>query len=125
MGNLHLILEENYLVKIQNGKQIIPIFLILSAFFIIGCDDDSSTTAPVSCSDLQAQMDTALYAFMAGSTGADAATLCQTALTAVTALKDNSCNASTTMLDDDGVTWIVNAEDVAEIQAGCDEVSGG
>ena len=109
-------------------KQIIPTFIILSAFFIIGCDDDSSTTASaatVSCSDLQAQMDTALYAFMAGSTGADAATLCQTALTAVTALKDNSCNASTTMLDDDGVTWIVDAEDVAEIQAGCDAISGG
>ena len=108
-------------------KQIIPAFIVLSAFFIIGCDDDSSTTAPaapVSCTNLQVQMDSALTIFTAGSTGADAATLCQTALTAVTALKDNSCNASTAMLDDDGVTWVVDAEDVAEIQASCTAISG-
>ena len=111
-------------------KQIIPTFIILSAFFIIGCDDDSSTTAPaatVSCSDLQSQTDTAMYALMAGSTGADAATLCQTALTAMTALKDNSCNASAGMMavDGDTETWPVDAEDVADMQAACTAISGG
>ena len=109
-------------------KQITSTFIMLSAFFIIGCDDDSSTTAPaapVSCTNLQTQMDSKLAAYVAGATGNDAATLCQTALTAITALKDNSCNASTMMLDADGVTWVVDAEDVAEIQAACDAISGG
>jgi len=111
-------------------KQIIPTFIILSAFFIIGCDDDSSTTAPaapVSCTNLQVQMDSALTIFTAGSTGADAATLCQTALTAMTALKDNSCNASAGMMavDGDTETWPVDAEDVAEMQASCTAISGG
>ena len=109
-------------------KKILSIFIVLSALFIIGCDDDSSTTAPaapVSCTNLQVQMDSALVAYVAGATGTDAASLCQTALDAVTALKDNSCNASTMMLDEDGVTWPVDAEDVAEIQAACDAISGG
>ena len=86
-----------------------------SALILSGCSEDA-TEPEVSCTDLQAEMDAALLAYVVGETSA----LCLDALAAMTALKDNSCNASTTMLDEDGVTWVVDAEDVAEVQAACD-----
>ena len=104
------------------------LILVLPVFMIIGCDDDSSTTAAtVSCTTLQTQMDSALTAATAGAATAEAATLCQAALTAMTALKDNSCNASAGMMavDGDTETWPVDAEDVTDMQTACTALSGG
>ena len=102
------------------------LIILLPVFMIIGCDDDSSTTAAVDpCIALQADMDTKGAVLMAeAETGAIDATTCAEALAAVTALKDNSCNASTIMMDGDTETWPVDAEDVAEIQEMCDLIGG-
>ena len=102
------------------------LILLLPVFMIIGCDDDSSITAAVDpCIALQVDMDTNGAALMAeAATGAMDATTCAATLAAVTALKDNSCNASTIMMDGDPETWVVDAEDVAEVQEMCDAIDG-
>ena len=95
------------------------IILLLSVFLYVGCsDDDSTTAATVDCTALQADADTKIYAFVA----APDAALCATALAAVTALKDGSCNASPAMmaLEEETVTWPVDSEDVSDVQEMCD-----
>ena len=95
------------------------------ALIVIGCDDDSTTVAVDPCPALQTDADTKILALFATP---DAAT-CATALAAVTALKDGSCNASTQMVaidvadGGDGVTWAVDAADVSEVQEMCDAYS--
>ena len=95
----------------------------------IGCDDDTSTTASVDpCIALQTDMDTKGAALMAeAEAGAMDATTCAATLAAVTALKDGSCNASPLMmsLEEETVTWPVDAEDVSDVQEMCDAISAG
>ena len=96
--------------------------LILPVFILMGCSEDETPTAVVDpCPALQTDMDTKIAAFLATMD----ATTCAAALAAVTALKDNSCDASTLMLDEDGVTWPVDAEDVSDVQEMCDAISAG
>ena len=99
------------------------LILFLPVFMIIGCDDDSPTAAVDPCPALQTDADTKIATFVEAM---DAAT-CAPALAAVTALKDGSCNASPLMmsLEEETVTWPVDAEDVSDVQEMCDAISAG
>ena len=101
---------------------------IIILLLIVGCEpvnDVLGVFAVSPCIALRTDMDTKGAALQAEVTsGAIDTTTCAAALAAVTALKDNSCNASTIMMDGDPETWVVNAEDVAEVQQMCDGIGG-
>ena len=85
-------------------------YIILSVFFLIGCDD--STTASGDCTTLQAT-----FLEKAGAAqeydGGDAATcdaMCDEAIVAVQALADNSCDAPIIEGDPDAPTGAVTQE---------------
>ena len=104
--------------------------ILLIALLIVGCsieplNDILGVFDVPPCIALRTDMDTTGAALQAEVTsGAIDTATCAAALAAVTALKDNSCNASTIMMDGDAETWVVDAEDVAEIQEMCDGMGG-